>query len=98
MSIFNTQKALNSLEGRLGELEGAVRTLKSANKHLELEWEELYDKVRRQMSRMSKRYAVDARENDLQPEHESPEGSRNSVDPISARIHLRRQRRYSSFD
>ena len=60
MGIFVTKKAVAALAFRLGELDSEVRTLKTANKHLELEWEELYDKVRRQMSRMSKRSAVDA--------------------------------------
>jgi len=88
--LFRTQKALESLSSRLGELETQVRTLKSANKHLELEWEELYDKVKRQMSRMSKRYAVDARESTETSEPELSGGGGNSVDPISARILRRR--------
>lgn len=88
--IFRTQKALELLSSRCSELEGTVRTLKTANKHLELEWEELYDKVRRQMSRMSKRYAVDARENADPSEPESTDGSGNSVDSISAGILRRR--------
>jgi len=90
MSIFRTQKALDLLSSRCSELEGTVRTLKSANKHLELEWEELYDKVKRQMSRMSKRYAVDARENAGPGEPESPDEPGNRVDTISAKILARR--------
>lgn len=60
MSLFGPKKAAPGIDERLTVLEGKVRDLKTANKHLELEWEELYDKVRRQMSRMSKRSAIDA--------------------------------------
>ena len=87
MKLFATQKAVAELAFRLGELDSDVRTLKTANKHLELEWEELYDKVRRQMSRMSKRYAVDQKENgELLPEAPPDDG----LDPISRSIMLRR--------
>lgn len=82
MGIFTTKKAVAALAFRLGELDSEVRTLKTANKHLELEWEELYDKVRRQMSRMSKRSAVDAPpliidEPSVQPDDGVDEISRN---------------------
>jgi len=90
MGFLATHKAVTSLSDRLGELEGTVRTLKTANKHLELEWEELYDKVRHQMSRMSKRVKVDAPEPTLPSEPELTDGSGNRVDSISARIHARR--------
>jgi len=78
------------LSDRLSALESDVRTLKTANKHLELEWEELYDKVRHQMSRMSKRAKADEREiiPESEPEIVGPGGNR--VDPISARILSRR--------
>ncbi len=87
MGIFATQKAVAELAFRLGELDTEVRTLKTANKHLELEWEELYDKVRRQMSRMSKRSAVDA---PPLPNVEPIEDEIDGVDPISAEILARR--------
>jgi len=90
MITFGTQKDTQALSERLVALEGDVRKLKTANKHLELEWEELYDKVRRQMSRMSKRYAVDAREEAQASEPELTDGSGNRVDPISAGILARR--------
>ncbi len=90
MSVFATKKAIAALAFRLGELDTEVRTLKSANKHLELEWEELYDKVKRQMSRMSKRYAIDERERTPTSEPESAGGDGNRVDSISARILRRR--------
>jgi len=83
MGLFATKKAVAALAFRLGELDSEVRTLKTANKHLELEWEELYDKVRRQMSRMSKRSAVDAKPlvND-----EEVIGPDDGVDEISRNI------------
>jgi len=90
MGLFGTLKACESLEARLGELEGAVRTLKTANKHLELEWEELYDKVRHQMSRMSRRAKLDVPETPDPSEPESTDGSGNSMDTISAQILARR--------
>ncbi len=89
MSIFRQQKALERLRDDLFALRTAVSELQSSNKRLSLEWEELYDKVRRQMARMSKRYAVDAKENgQLPPDSEVDDGS--GVDPISAKILARR--------
>lgn len=90
MRLLATQKAVAELAARLGELDSDVRTLKTANKHLELEWEELYDKVRRQMSRMSKRYAVDQKENGELLEDAPPD---DGIDPISRSILARRGQR-----
>ncbi len=90
MGIFATQKAIQSLQNDLIAVVNDVRTLKTAQKHLELEWEELYDKVRHQMSRMSKRVKPDAPEPPLPSEPELTDGSGNRVDSISARIHARR--------
>ena len=87
MGLFGNKIAAPSIEERLGELESDVRTLRSANKHLELEWEELYDKVRRQMSRMSKRSAVDA---PPLSNGEDLEVVDDGLDPISRSIMLRR--------
>ena len=83
MGPLSTRKALAALAHRLGELHCEVRELKTANKHLELEWEELYDKVRRQMSRMSKRSAVDA---PPLPNDEPVVEPADGVDPISRNI------------
>jgi len=90
MSIFPRKKATEGLAFRLGELSTEVRELKTAQKHLELEWEELYDKVRHQMARMSRRAKVDAPElaNDAEPE--IPAGDIPTTDPISAGILRRR--------
>jgi len=90
MGLFGTQKDTQTLSERFSALEGDVRTLKTAQKHLELEWEELYDKVRHQMSRMSKRVKADAPEISLPSEPELTDESGNRVDSISARIHARR--------
>ena len=87
MGIFGDKIAAAGIEERLGELESEVRTLKTANKHLELEWEELYDKVRRQMSRMSKRSAIDA---PPLPNNEEVLDVDDGVDPVSRSIMLRR--------
>ncbi len=89
MSIFRQQKALERLQDDLHTLRMSVQELQSANKRLSLEWEELYDKVRRQMARMSKRAAVDAKEQgnglDELPVPEQPQ-----TDHISASILRRR--------
>ena len=87
MAVFGTKKAVAELSFRLGELSVDVLKLKTAHKHLELEWEELYDKVRHQMSRMSRRVKVDAPGNGEQPEDETPD---DGVDPISRSILRRR--------
>jgi len=92
MAIFATSKAVHELRKRLAELSTAVSELKTANKHLELEWEELYDKVRRQMARMSKRYAVDAKENGEIPPIAGEVLEEDGTDAISAKIHARRTR------
>jgi len=92
MALFATQKSVSALSERLTTLESNFSELKTANKHLELEWEELYDKVRRQMARMSKRYAVDQKENGVDPEADPAQNDDPMIDPISAGIHARRKR------
>ena len=92
MGLFAVKKDVVDLSTRLGALQSEIQKLKTANKHLELEWEELYDKVRRQMARMSKRYAVDAKENGELPPIAAEELSDDEIDPISAKIHARRSR------
>lgn len=83
MGIFDRKITAGKIIDRLEELDEEVRSLRSSHKHLELEWEELYDKVRRQMARMSKRSAVDAPPliND-EPVVEEDDG----IDPISRTI------------
>lgn len=80
---------------RIETLEQATRKLQTEHKQLGLEWEELYDKVRKAMARVSKRAeraeklgADDPPDlNDLN----GPEPAEPFVDPISKRIlNLRR--------
>lgn len=92
MGLFAVKKDVVALSTRVAALHTEIQTLKSANKHLELEWEELYDKVRRQMARMSKRYAVDQKENGEIPPIAAEDLSDDDLDPISAKIHARRSR------
>jgi len=92
MGIFANKKAVASLAFRLGELSTEVRELKTAHKHLELEWEELYDKVRHQMSRMSRRVKTELKENGELPEETPDNADLISVDPISEEILARRNR------
>jgi len=87
MSIFATSKAVAALAFRLGELDAEVRSLKTASRALELEFTELYDKVRHQMSRMAKRAAVEQKENGEELIEETPD---DGLDPISRSIMLRR--------
>jgi len=92
MSVFRQKKALERLEDRLQRTEQLCADLDRENKKLDLEFTDLYDKVRRQMSRMAKRYAVDSKESqDLGPpiiDGSPPQ----ETDLISAEIHARRNR------
>lgn len=90
MSVFRMQKAVDRLEDRLQRTEDLCADLQRESKKLDLEFTDLYDKVRRQMSRMAKRYAVDQKETpgDFEvPQNDSPT---DSVDPISRSIMMRR--------
>ena len=92
MGVFRQQKALDRLEDRLQRTEQLCADLDRENKKLDLEFTDLYDKVRRQMSRMAKRYAVDSKElQDLEPAIIDGAPSDTS-DPISEAIHARRSR------
>ncbi len=88
--MFKNKLAVELLEDRCRSLEHRCEDLERSHKGLALEWEELYDKVRHQMSRMSRRIKVE-KKNDVevidaepQPEYES------GLDPISAGILRRR--------
>lgn len=89
-SMWKHQKAVESLEDRCRKLEHRCEDLERAHKGLGLEWEELYDKVRHQMSRMSKRVPAEppTAPNGLDSEPEIAPG--DGVDPISASILRRR--------
>lgn len=87
MNIFGDNTAVERLENRLAELEASHDKLGRTIRSLELEYVELYDKVKRQMSRMAKRYAVDVAEvNDAPVVEEVDDG----LDPISRSILRRR--------
>jgi len=90
MGVFRTQKAVDRLEDRLARLETQVSDLGRESRKLELEFTDLYDKVRHQMSRMAKRDALARKENgeDLVPDPDA--GSLNETDPVSAAILARR--------
>jgi len=94
MTLFSTNKALERLDDRLKTVENLCSELHRELKKLDLEFTDLYDKVRRQMSRMAKRYAVDAKENGVDPDPDPPVSDEPGMDPISAQIHARRNRMF----
>lgn len=87
MGLFRNVQALERLEDRLARVEDLCSALERDRKKLDLEFTELYDKVRHQMSRMAKREAVANKENgeDL-PEPEPGD----VIDPVSRVILSRR--------
>ena len=92
MSILATAKAQDRLSDRLQEIEDICADLKRANRTLDLEFTELYDKVSHQMGRMAKRYATRETVETTEPEANSGELFIARVDPISAKILARRNR------
>ena len=87
MSLFSDNSALERLEDRLAKQEALSDDLAREVRGLKLEYIELYDKVRHQMSRMAKRTAVHARET---IEEEVVEVEDDGVDEISRAILARR--------
>jgi len=83
MGLFRDNSALERLQDRIDQLESMHRNLETTIRGLELEYIELYDKVRHQMSRMAKRSAVDDRN---RIEEEVIEEVADGVDPISRNI------------
>jgi len=90
MSIFAKGRAVTRLSHRCDDLTDRIGALETANKRLGLEWEELYDKVRHQMSRMARRQALEQPENGELLEGVGESASALGMDPISAKIHARR--------
>jgi len=88
MSLFGDTKALESLEERLEAIEEIVESFGRKSRNLELEYIELYDKVRHQMSRMAKRYAPETPVLNDTPVVEDPD---DGLDPISRSILHRRE-------
>ena len=83
MGLFRENRALELLENRIAALEQLCADSERTVRSLKLEYVELYDKVRHQMSRMAKRAAVDAPfANDAEVIEDADDG----VDPISRQI------------
>ena len=83
-AIEGLQESLETLRTKVGELE-------SANRKLELEWVETYDKVRHQLSRMAKRGTLG--ETTAPTANDAPADAQGEqMDPVSASIHARRRR------
>ncbi len=97
MSLFRTEKrtirAIERLDDRLLTLQTKVDELDSLSRKLQLEWIETYDKIRHQLSRMARRGDLSKDpgngENAPETDPEVPE-----MDPISAKIHARRNRMF----
>jgi len=90
MGIFATNKAVERLRDRLETLEVLCGELERDRRKLDLEFTDLYDKVRRQMSRMAKRAAVDEKGNGLDQEIDAVPEHLQHLDPISRSIMVRR--------
>jgi len=88
--MFGAKLAVEALEDRCRKLEHRCEDLERSHKGLALEWEELYDKVRHQMSRMSRRSKADAKPSDEIEVDETVNAGGHSVDTVSERIHRRR--------
>jgi len=87
MGLFGDTSALERLESRIATLEQLCADSERTVRSLKLEYVELYDKVRHQMSRMAKRSAVDEQfRNDAEVIEEVDDG----IDPISRDILARR--------
>ena len=83
MGLFRDNIALERIERRLAQIEDDCADLQRENRKLGLEYIELYDKVRHQMSRMAKRDSVEVRELNEAPVLDD---QGKIVDPISAEI------------
>lgn len=83
MGLFRDNTTLELLQDRIAKQELIADDLAREVRGLKLEYIELYDKVRHQMSRMAKRTAVDNRERLVD---EVIEEEADGVDPISRNI------------
>ena len=83
MGLFGDNRTLERLEDRIAKLEQLCDDSERTVRGLKLEYVELYDKVRHQMSRMAKRSAIDEQiRNDVEMIEEVDDG----LDPISRNI------------
>ena len=83
MGLFGDNLALETLQDRIAKQETANDDLAREIRGLKLEYIELYDKVRHQMSRMAKRSAVRTQELNDDPVVDEPD---DGIDPISRNI------------
>jgi len=90
MSIFSQEKAIERLRDRLDGMDTMLGELERDRRKLDLEFTDLYDKVRRQMSRMAKRAAVDDKGNGFDQEVDAVPDQFANLDPISRSIMIRR--------
>lgn len=90
MGIFGDKMALESLQTRLAAVEERCEVLERQRKQLRLEWEETYDKVSHQMSRISRRVASSKSSNGELPTGEDIAENQLGADPISQSILRRR--------
>ena len=90
MGIFSQQKAIERLADRLDGMDVMLSELERDRRKLDLEFTDLYDKVRRQMSRMAKRAAVDDKANGFDTLEPELADQYAHLDPISKSIMLRR--------
>jgi len=90
MNLFGKIPPLERLEDRLTAVENLCADLQRSKRSLELEFTELYDKVRHQMSRMAKRDAAARKNGEDIPEVEEVPDHLAHLDPISRSIMLRR--------
>ncbi len=93
--LFRSEKrlirAIERLEDDFKALRGVVDELQSANKRLQLEWTETYDKVRHQLSRMARRGDLSNGKDPIEVVDDAA-AEEPQMDPISAKIHARRSR------
>jgi len=90
MGIWGENTAVKRLEDRIAVLEDLCSGLQRDRNKLDLEFTDLYDKVRHQMSRMAKRDAVSSKENGIEPPAEAPNLPFPDADPVSRSILMRR--------
>ncbi len=90
MRVFRMQNALDRHEDEISALRRQNSDFDTALRKLDLEFTELYDKVRHQMSRMAKRDAAASKANGEQLGEIPSKSDSPFLDPISRAIHERR--------
>lgn len=90
MGLFRSKTATRVLEDDLWALKKRVGDLESENKRLALDFEQLYDKVRHQMARMSRRAKAAQDETSTDPLNDGDNSASDGLDPISRSIMARR--------